>query len=241
MGIFIKTFDEPEIAKFIKDCGFDFFVLDNEHGFFDYNRIKNLLLYAKAIDMFSVVRVPGLGREAILKCLDMGADGLILPNTETVEQAQTLVKHSKYAPMGDRGVALFGIHTNYENVDSVEYMKKANEETVLIVQIESYRGLKNLKGIMEIEGIDAAHVGPADYTQSIGIPGQIDHPKFLKDMEELVRICKEAGKAPGIYGKTVNATIKWCEMGMQVNSSPSEVDFFMSAAKNFMDGLKAKY
>ena len=241
IGIFLKTFDEPDIAKLIKNCGFDFFVLDNEHGFFDYNRMKNLMLYAKAIDMFSMVRIPEVSREVVLKCMEMGAGGLILPNTESVKQAQDLVRYSKYSPMGDRGVSLFGVHSHYESINNVEYMKKANYETVLCVQIESPLGLENLPDIMSIDGIDFAFVGPADYTQSMGIPGKVDAPEFLNHMERLIEICKNAGKVAGIHGGTVEAITEWYNRGMTVNTGQSEVGYFLNAAKGFVEQTKAKF
>ena len=128
LGTMVSLFDHPEIAKIIKLCGFDYFIVDCEHGNFDYTSVARIMTVARECGICGMVRIPDVKREFVLKYMDMGAGGLLLPNTETVEQARALVEFAKYAPLGNRGVQLFRGHTGFEKIVSpVEYMKKANQ------------------------------------------------------------------------------------------------------------------
>lgn len=187
IGTMVTVFSHPDMVKILKVAGFDYFIIDCEHGSFDYKDVALLLGMAKAVDLPGIVRIPSAGREVILKYMESGATGLLLPETDTAEQAKALVEYSKYAPMGDRGVSLLRPHTGYEQIpDAVEYMKKTNEETILMAQIESQTGVANINAILDVEGIDAAFIGPNDLSQSLGIMGQTRNPLFMQAVEKVV-------------------------------------------------------
>ena len=157
IGTMITTFDSPELAKILKVCGFDLFVVDCEHGHFDYSAVGNICSVAREAGIAAVVRIPEVRREIVLKYMEMGAAGLLLPNCDTVEQAKALVEYSKYYPMGNRGVSLLRQHTGYEKIDSAtEYMKQCNEENILMIQVESPTSVENLEKILSVDGIDSA-------------------------------------------------------------------------------------
>ena len=238
VGTMIKVVDTIHVAKLLKDSGFDFFIIDNEHGFFDYKNLSDLCLYSRAIGFPAFIRIPQVTREIVLKCMDMGAAGLLLPSCETVKQAKDLVEFSKYSPLGDRGVNLFGAHAQYAPGNSVEYMKKANEETVLLIQMESPRGVENLAEILDVEGIDAAFVGPNDFSQSINLTGQFDHPLFEEYMDKIIDTCKEKGKFSGIHMSTIDGVKKWESRGMTVNLYSNEIAMMTNAAKADMKVIK---
>ena len=167
-GTMITTFDSPDIVKILKVCGFDLFMIDNEHGSYDYSRIAQFLSMAKAVGIAGFVRIPEARREIVLKYMDAGADGLMLPNCDTVEQAKALVEYAKYAPMGNRGVSLMRAHSEYAAIPSaVEYMQKANDETVIMCQIESPTGVKNVGAMLDLDGVDAAFIGPNDLSTQV--------------------------------------------------------------------------
>ena len=237
-GTMITIFDNPDIVKMLKIAGFDYFIIDCEHGSFDYSKVATLLGMAKAIDIPALIRIPEVKREVVLKYMEAGASGILLPNTETTEQAKALVDYSKYAPMGNRGVSLLRAHTGYEKVDSaVDYMRKSNEETLLMVQIESTSGVENIGDILDIEGIDAAFIGPSDLSQSMGIMGQTDNPVFIGAVEKVISAAKERNKFSGIhmmYSKT-EVLKQWMNRGMTLNLWSNDVEFIMNAGK---EGLK---
>lgn len=178
LGTMVTTFASADLPKILARCGFDFFVVDCEHGSFTTREVADMLAVARAIGLPGVVRIPELRREHVLKFLEMGAEGLLLPNTESAEQAQQLVDWAKYAPMGHRGVSLNRPHTDFEKVDGRTYMEQSNRGTVLMAQIESREGVEHVAEIMAVDGIDLALIGPNDMSQDYGLLGQYTHPEM---------------------------------------------------------------
>jgi 2-keto-3-deoxy-L-rhamnonate aldolase RhmA len=241
IGTMVTIFDNPDIVKMLKVSGFDYFIVDCEHGSMDYSKVAGLFGMARAIGLPGLVRIPEVKREVVLKYMEAGAAGILLPNTETVEQAKALVDYSKYAPMGNRGVSLLRAHSDYEKVDSaVEFMKRSNEETILMVQIESPIGVENIGDLLDIEGIDAAFIGPNDLSQSMGIMGQLEHPMFVGALEKVISAAKERNKFAGIhimYGKTALLP-KWIDKGMTLNLWTNDVEMLMNSGKEGLDKLR---
>jgi 2-dehydro-3-deoxyglucarate aldolase/4-hydroxy-2-oxoheptanedioate aldolase len=239
LGTMVTVFDNPEIAKILKVCGFDFFIVDCEHGHFDYHSVGNICSLAREAGIPAVIRIPEVRREIVLKYSEMGATGLLLPNTETVEQARALVDYSKYYPLGNRGVSLLRGHTGFEKIDSaVEYMGRTNAENILMVQIESPKGVDNVDKLLAIEGIDAAFIGPNDLSQSMGIMGQTDNPKFIQAVEHVINTAKAKGKYSGIHMMAVPALEPWVAKGMTLNLWANDVVMMMNAAKEGLAKLK---
>lgn len=238
-GTMVTVFDNPAIAKILKVCGFDFFIVDAEHGSFDYSAIAGILAVAKEAGVPAMVRVPEARREVVLKYMEMGASGILLPNTETVEQAEALVEYAKYYPLGNRGVSLLRAHTGFKKPsNALDYMRKANEETILMIQIESPKGVKNIAQLLDVEGIDASFIGPNDLSQSMGVMGQIDTPKFVEAVEEVIAVTKKKDKFSGIHLMSVAALKPWIDKGMTLNLWSNDVNMLMSSATEALNKLK---
>ncbi|RGZ01155.1 aldolase/citrate lyase family protein [Clostridium sp. AM58-1XD] len=234
----VGLFDSPDMAVILKEAGYDYFFIDSEHGYIDYSKMSAMVTAAKAVDMPVIIRVPQPDREVVLKYMEMGASGLLMPNTETAEQAKKLVEYSKYAPLGNRGVALLKAHAAYRNVKAEDYMKSSNEETILLVQIESPEGVENLDAILGVEGIDAAFVGPNDLSQSMGIMGQYDRDEFQEALECIIKTAEKHGKYSGIHMGNPKAVKKWADKGMSLNLCSSDVALLMETARNHIQAYK---
>lgn len=124
LGTMVTTFASADLPKILKACGFDFFIIDCEHGSFTTREVADMICVARAIELPGMVRIPELRREHVLHCMELGAAGLLLPNTETAEQARQLVDYAKYAPMGHRGVSLSRPHTDFLKQDSARLYAK---------------------------------------------------------------------------------------------------------------------
>ncbi len=232
MGTMLNIVDHIDMVKIMKVCGFDWIIVDNEHGCMAYDKVAAMCALAKEMDMGCLVRIPECSRESILRYLEMGADGLMMPNCNTAQQARQLVEYAKYTPVGNRGVSMMRGHTCYLPVPSAaDYMKKANEETLLIIQVESPEGVKNIDEIMAVEGIDVAFVGPNDLCVSMGIPGQFSNPQYLQAVDRVIAACKAAGKFSGIQTMTVDTLIPWIQKGMTCNLYSNEVRLMMDSAQ----------
>lgn len=217
LGTMVTTFASPDIAKILQVCGFDFLIVDCEHGAFTTREVANIIAVARGIGMPALVRIPEMRREHALKFMEMGASGLLLPNTESAEQAQMLVDCTKYAPMGHRGVSLSRPHTDFRKVSGAEYMPQANDETILMCQIESRKGVENVESIIAVDGIDVAFIGPNDMSQDYGILGQFEHPEIVAAFERIVAAAQANGKWAGAHFGGAAPLKPWLKKGMQIN------------------------
>ena len=207
LGTMVTTFASPDIAKILQVCGFDFLIVDCEHGSFT----------TRGIGMPALVRIPEMRREHALKFMEMGASGLLLPNTESAEQAKMLVDCTKYAPLGHRGVSLSRPHTDFKKVSGATYMPEANDDTMLMCQIESRKGVENVEEIIAVEGIDVAFIGPNDMSQDYGILGQFEHPEIVAAFEKIVAAAQANGKWAGAHFGGAAPLKPWLKKGMQIN------------------------
>ena len=231
LGTMVTIFDNPEIVKILKICGFDCFIVDCEHGGFTYESVANMLALAREAGIAGIVRVPGAEREVVLKMMEMGAVGLLLPNTDTPEKARRLVEYAKYQPLGKRGVSLLRPHTGFEKIDNaVRFMRDSNADTLLMAQIESSLGVENIEAILDVEGIDAVFIGPNDLTQNMGIYGQFTHPDFVAALDRVITSARRKNKFSGIHLMSGAALKPWIEKGMALNLCGNDVVFMMKAA-----------
>ena len=242
IGTMITVVDHPDITKLIMNSGFDFMIVDNEHGCFDYGVAARICCVAKALDFPVIFRIPEPRREIVLKYMEMGAGGILLPNCENAEMAKLLVEFSKYAPMGNRGVSLLRGHNSYiAPASATEYMKKANDETIIMCQIESPTGVENAASILDVDGIDSLLIGPNDLSQSYGLMGQYSHPTVVGAMDKIVAAAKAKGKFSGVHFTGDPQTLKpWMEKGMTFNLWSNDVLMIMNSAREGLGKLRGK-
>ena len=174
VGPFSKTSD-PGIVEAMGYANADFVILDLEHGPNCVQTVQNLIRAAQIGGVLPIVRVKESCASVMDEVLDIGAGGIQVPQVCTKETAQEVIKRTKFAPLGERGVCRFVRAANYSSKDRFEYFKDANT-ALTIVQIEGEEGIRNLEDIISVEGIDIVFIGPYDLSQSLGVPGQIDHP-----------------------------------------------------------------
>ena len=203
LGTMVFEFNTPGIARLAAAAGAEFVVFDQEHTGWSVETIRSLMATARAADLVPLVRVPATQYHLLSRPLDVGASGLMVPMVESEEQARLIVRSAKYPPQGGRGAA-FGIaHDDYEAGDAAAKMRSANEETLIIAQIETAAGVENVERIAAVEGIDVLWVGHNDLTNSMGIPGQFTHPDYLRAIDRFFAACRRHGKAPGFMATSV--------------------------------------
>jgi 4-hydroxy-2-oxoheptanedioate aldolase len=191
----------PEIVEMLGYLGFDFVLLDAEHGKLNLENLENLIRAAELSGTAPIVRPPVTASEWISPMLDRGAWGVYLPHFSTVEDAELAVRTCKYAPQGMRGYMPVGRPNRFGYEMPVpEFLKASNEEMLIIGLVEDAEGLDNLDDMLKVEGIDAFWIGAGDLSQSMGYPGQADHPVVMEAMDEAVRKIVAAGKVAGWAG-----------------------------------------
>ena len=231
LGTMITTFASPDLVKILKNCGFDFCMADCEHGSFTTREVSDMIGAGRGFGMPVLVRIPEIRREHVLHYMEMGAAGLLLPNTESADQARQLVDYAKYAPMGHRGVSLSRPHTDFRKVNGPEYMAEANEEGILMCQIESQAGVDHVEEILAVPGIDAALIGPNDMSQDFGILGQYAHPRMTEAMERVMKAAEARGKWSGAHFGSAAPLKPWIEKGMRLNMWNSDAGLLSLGAK----------
>ncbi len=216
LGTMVFEFATPGIARIVASAGADFVVFDQEHSGWGIDTIRMLMATALAADVVPLVRVPATQYHFISRPLDVGASGIMVPMVETAEQARLVVSSAKYPPLGNRGAA-FGIaHDDYEAAeDAISGMRNANDQTLLIAQIETRRGTDNVDEIAAVEGLDVLWIGHNDLTNSMGIPGRFDHPDYLRAIDRFLEACRRHGKAPGIMSTGVDEARAQLDQGFR--------------------------
>lgn len=163
--------DSPWLVEMIGQAGFDYVMLDMEHGFARMN-LPVLILAADAVGITPIVRVADHNRADLLNALEFGAGGVQVAMVDTPEQARELVRQAKYAPIGERGFSSVTRAADYGRESLASFASKANDESLLILQLETRRALDNAAAIAAIDGVDMVFFGPGDLSQSLGLFGQ---------------------------------------------------------------------
>jgi 4-hydroxy-2-oxoheptanedioate aldolase len=223
-----------EIAGF---AGFDFVILDMEHGPVSLQQMQNLIRAAEVSGITPVIRTRDRIPESISQALDIGAQAVQIPQVTTAEEAHTVVQSAKFFPLGNRGVCRFVRAAGYSSVDRKEYFAKANT-TQVIIQIEGVLGIKNFDTILEVPGVDILFIGPYDLSQSMGLPGEIDHPDVIAMMKELVRKANNAGKYIGIFTDTLANAKLWKEAGVHYLSYSVDVGLYFSICEHVVKEIR---
>ncbi len=229
----------PGIARIFAAAGADFVFYDMEHSGLELGAVRELMAAARGADLVPLVRVPATEYHFIARVLDVGALGVIVPTVETREQAELIIRSAKYAPQGRRGVALGIAHDDFTGGDVAEKLRRANEETMVVVLIESAQGVENVEEILAVEGIDVGWIGHFDLTQSMGIPGQFDHPRFHQAVDRVVEACRRRGVAPGIMVETVELGRQYLRRGFRCIAYSGDVWLLVRAVREGLDGLRA--
>jgi 4-hydroxy-2-oxoheptanedioate aldolase len=192
-------FPSPQVVEMIGELGFDWVLIDCEHGSMSPESAELMCLAAERRGMTPIVRPESQRPEVLMRYLDRGAMGLQVPHVNTKEEATAVVRAMKYHPLGDRGLARGQRSTGFGITGGsiASYTEWSNNETLVCVQIEEKEGLDNLGDILTTEGVDVYFIGPTDLSQSLGFPGQRDHPVVKQAVEGAFKKIHAAGKASG--------------------------------------------
>lgn len=196
LGGFV-TWAEGGLVEMLALGGFDFAVLDCEHGFSGAAAVESVVRAADAADIAPIVRVPSPGSDQVGRVLDAGAAGILVPRCEDLEAARRASRAARYAPDGTRGLG--AVRANrYGGEPLAGYVKRANAETLVVVQIETAGALAAVEEIAALPGVDVLFVGPNDLSQALGIPGDTANQRYGEALARIAAAAKSAGKAAGI-------------------------------------------
>jgi len=201
------------VAEMTGIAGFDFTILDQEHGPLTAQTSLPLCMATECGGASPIIRVRSNSPGEIQRALDIGASGVEIPHIETEADARAAASAARFAPQGERGLSPYLRAGEYTGGD--QYMKTQNEERTVIIHIEGQEGIENFSDILSVEGIDVIFIGPYDLSQSLGIPGQVHDDQMVNTMEDLCDRAKEAGKIVGTYVDDPRTAQQWIESGVQ--------------------------
>lgn len=232
LGTMLSEVAFPNFPIILKNSNLDFFIVDNEHGSFDYSFISAIVMNANLCGLKSIIRISDNSRKDIIKFADMGAGGFLLPMTNTAEDIKQVVKYGKYAPIGSRGISTNRAHTLYNPPPIDQYMEMANKKVKVYAQIETALGVQNIEEILSVEGVDGVFIGPNDLSCDMGCIGNFEPIK-----EAITKIAAAAQKCGKTYG-IITAEKPLIEHALSNNvdyiSYGSEINMLKSGCKNII-------
>ena len=230
IGVF-SDLASPLAVELCGQAGFDWAVLDLEHGAATETDLLGLLYAAATTPMAAVVRSQSAERLRVGRALDLGAEGVMLPQLKSIDEVREAVSYMRYPPVGQRGVALRTRGGGMGSLGHADVARVVNDRIVGIVQIEAAGTVADADAIAALDEVDVLFVGPADLSHSLGIPGKFDEPRFQDSLRAVVDACRAHRKGAGILIYDAAGLPPLLEMGFTFIGLGSEGSFVSSGAK----------
>lgn len=222
------------------ECGYDAVMIDREHTALNSETILEHLRLCRAFGIPSMVRVADLSYHEFNRFLDQAADGIMVPRIRTRAEAEHVINMVRYPPLGQRGLGgstcPVGKYLGWPKLS--EQIAHVNQQLVVGIQIETAEALADIDNILSVPGIDMAVVGNDDLSIGMGIPGQLDHPRYLKAVETIIAACRKHGVLPGIAGGDPTWVRYWRDKGMRVFWCAADVVSMWDASRKGIAAIR---
>ena len=192
-----SSLSSPNVINVLGTTELDFVVIDMEHGSMSFETAENMVRAAEATDISPIIRTWDDDEQILLRTLETGTQSIMVPHVKTAKDAEKIAKACKYFPDGIRGLSPYTRVHDFTHEGISESLQKANQETLIGILVEGKEGLANLEDIIQVKNIDLIYLGLFDICQSVGLPGQVNHPDVLAEVERCQNIIKSNGIAPG--------------------------------------------
>jgi 4-hydroxy-2-oxoheptanedioate aldolase len=206
IGSMVSSFRTPQIAQIYAVQGWDYLIMDTEHSLFDYSALADIFTVARTEEIVPLVRVTVATYPFLARALDVGA-------------------------MGQRGLSMSNIHLAHRRTTQKEYVEWANANTLIVIQPETQKALDNIEKLVSVPGVDAVMIGPQDLSLSLGVVGQLKHPKMAEAYERIIAACKKYGVAPGIHLTEFDQAKEWLAKGMRFFTFQNDIRMLMDAGR----------
>src|SRR5262245_9400491 len=240
LGMGVRNSRTVDIATVAKTCDFDWLFIDMEHSSLDVDSASQLAMAALGAGITPVVRIPGHEHYHASRLLDNGAQGIVAPHVDSVEEAQRIVAACRYPPEGKRSVGGPAPQLNFKSVPLADATRLQNEETLVVVMLETPKAIANADLIAQVKGVDVLLIGTNDLCAEMGIPAQFEDPKVEAAYKTVIDACRKHGKAPGMGGVYEPRVMeRYVAMGMRFILSGSDLSFIMAGARARSTALRA--
>ena len=229
-GTWVQT-PSAEVVEILGWSGWDFVILDLEHGPYGAEALPHLIRAAEVSDTTALVRVPAAAPESVGKALDLGAAGIVTPGITSAAAAKVAISLTRFAPHGGRGASPSTRQLHYSALPFASLTAPDAPQPLVVLQVEARLATSDLGSILAVGGIDVLFVGPYDLSTSLGLPGQFDHPRVREAITEIVTRCGEKGIAVGIWVPDTQSARFWVDHGVRfVTVSNNELMLFNHAS-----------
>ncbi len=209
----VTPYASPKLTEMVGLLDFDCVWIDMEHQDYSYDQLFNMALGCRATGIEPMARIRKGDYWTYSRPFEAGATGIMVPHCRSGAEAEQIVRYSRFAPLGMRGIDGVEALADYGLAPTSEYMAHANRETFVVVQIEDHEAVENVDAIAAVEGIDVLFVGPADLSQSYGIPLQTQAPVIQTAIERVAEAAARHGKAWGLPVASAEAGEHYYDMG----------------------------
>ena len=237
VGISHSQLGTAEIPKMFAAAKLDWVFLDAEHSPFSSDTLHDLIRAYLMTEVTVVVRVCDFQYDLVSRTLDSGAEGIIFPRSEDPDQLARAIRGAKFPPFGRRGYGLGPPQAGYRGMTFAEIMRHADEQTLMIAQIESTAALERLDEMAAVPGLDALLVGPADLSVSLGVPGEWRHPKLVEAIERTIAVCNDKGIFPAIQARSFDLADFWIDRGMRLIGCGNELAILWEAVSGLAEKM----
>ena len=214
-GMMLTASRSPRWAKTYAQSGLDYIIIDTEHTPRSRSEVADLLAAFETTNVAPIVRIPIPSSHYVTMNLDAGAQGILAPYCETIEEVKETVAAAKWRPLKGEIVKQVIEKNVFPSTASKEYLEQRNANTICIIGIESVPAIENLNNILDIDGIDAIFVGPNDLSISLGVPNEYEHPIYEEALEKIIDICTKKDTPVMIHHQTVELTKRWLSKGVK--------------------------
>jgi 4-hydroxy-2-oxoheptanedioate aldolase len=230
----------PEGAEYVSRLGFDWLVVDAEHNPVDIRTLAQMFVAMAHSETAPMVRIPWNTPEHFKRVLDAGAWGVVVPMVNTREEAERAVEATRYHPVGNRSVG-GGRHALSWDTSAAEYYRHANDEVLLVLQIEHIEGVENADAILSVPGVDACFIGPNDLAASmglgLGVPLESDEPRLVEAIRRVRDACERNGVAPGVHCSDAAGVNRRLGEGFRFCAMASELRYLLGGLRDDMAKL----
>jgi len=229
-----------DIAMVAKAGGYDAIYVDMEHSPYSIDTTATICAAAIGIGITPLVRVPSHDAHWSSRVLDGGAQGVIVPHVNNRAEAEAVVRHCRFPPLGRRSVMGLGPALGYRAIPLGEINERLNAETALIVMLETGEGIDNAAVVAAVPGIDVLLIGSGDLTTDYGIPGQVDHPRLREAYERVAEACHSHGKVLGVGGIRHNVALQGelIRLGARFVIAGTDVIYVLAGARQDTTALR---
>ena len=231
LGGIAAEYLRPSLVKLYARAGFDFLYIEYEHGFMAPTALADTVLCARDNGLPVIAKTPQLERAEVAKLLECGIVGIQLPRTESRADVETLRGYLKFPPHGTRAIAPgYGSSSYVQPADWSDWMRESNDDTCLVVHIETRRAYENAEQIISTPGVDMVYVGPGDFSIEMGQPGRYDDPDVAGPMREILRLCQKYNVPFGTTASGVESAREWTQRGARFFEVTDELALILDGA-----------